>query len=53
MMLYSWLLCKFGGVKTTFLCRLVKSGDDKICATVREVGVTRQKKKVVKMCFYR
>lgn len=44
MMLYSWLLCKFGGVKTTFLCCLVKLGVDKTCAAVREVGVTRQKK---------
>ena len=29
MMLCSWFLCKFRGVKITLLCRLVKSGVDK------------------------
>ena len=29
MMLYSSLVCEFGGVKITQLCRLVKSGVDK------------------------
>ena len=34
MMLCSWLICKFGGVKITLLCCLVKSGVGKTCTTV-------------------
>ena len=41
MMLYRWLLRKFGGVKITLLCRLVNSEVGKTCETVREVGVAR------------
>ena len=38
MMLCSWLICKFGGVKITFLCRLVKSGVGKTGSMWCEVG---------------
>ena len=34
MMLYSSLVCEFGGVKIAQLCRLVKAGVGKTCAMV-------------------
>lgn len=34
MMLYSSLVCEFGGVKITLLCCLVKTRVGKICAMV-------------------
>ena len=34
MMLYSSLVCEFGGVKIAQLCRLVKTRVGKICAMV-------------------
>jgi len=37
-MLYRSLVCKFGGVKITLFCRLVKSGVAKTCGMVRRVG---------------
>lgn len=38
MMLCSWLLCKFGGVKITLHSRLVKSGVGKTGSMWCEVG---------------
>ena len=37
-MLYRSLVCKFGGVKITQFCRLVKSGVAKTCGMVGRVG---------------
>jgi len=53
MMLCSWLLCKFGGVKITLHSRLVKSGVGKIGSMGCEVGCGEIRKESCKDVFYR
>ena len=44
MMLCSSLVCKFGGVKITLLCRLVKPRVGKTCAMVRGIRCSEVEK---------
>ena len=52
-MLYRSLVCKFGGVQITLLCRLVKSGVGKTWVMGGGMWYGEVKMKVVKICFNR